>query len=182
MPVLLGRTVKNTDILFKIHPVEIRALGEELLRFCRVSVWILTGNMDSQTRLWRNGKLLQKALGKLRGASWRVYGCFWPSRRAKRVFSAKKLSSWSPKIISHNRWLLHAYPDNARITPNGRKGPTMAIEMPAKSVGVCVDVSRNVYPPKHSRPWLILLPSTIQNASLFPNVRQIRVPVWQNFV
>ena len=104
MPVLLGRTVKNTDILFKIHPVEIRALGEELLRFCRVSVWILTGNMDSQTRLWRNGKLLQKALGKLRGASWRVYGCFWPSRWAKRVFSAKELSSWSPKIISHNKW------------------------------------------------------------------------------
>ena len=50
-------------------------------------------------RLWRNGKLLQKALGKLRGASWRVYGCFWPSRRVKRVFSAKKKQFQEPKNI-----------------------------------------------------------------------------------
>ena len=34
-----------------------------------LATWTVTG-------LWRHGKLLHKAPGKLRGASWRVYGCF----------------------------------------------------------------------------------------------------------
>ena len=151
MPVLLGWTIKNTDTLLKIHPVEFRVISEELRRFSRFSVWILvqplrfprrfrflivrTGARNHgsfadfwvrirrsselatytvKLRLSRNGKLLQKTLGKLRGASWRVYGCFWPSCRVKRVFSAKTLRSWSPKIISHNRWPKRSETENAQ--------------------------------------------------------------------
>ena len=66
-------------------------------------------NMDTQNiPLWRNGKLLPKALGQLRGESWEVVytdRCFWPSLRVKRVLSAKKLSSDETlKIRFHNSW------------------------------------------------------------------------------
>ena len=72
------------------------------------------GQTDKLTTLERNRKLLQKALGKLRGASWRVHsrGVF---DRVKRVFSAKKLSSWSPKIISHNRWSSSWNPSGSQV-------------------------------------------------------------------
>ena len=51
-------------------------------------------------RLWRSEQLLMKALGKLKGTSWEVYGCFWPSRRVNhgfpRVFDKKKNTSQEP--------------------------------------------------------------------------------------
>ena len=38
IPALFGWTVKNTDTLLKINPVEFRVLSEELFRLSRVSV------------------------------------------------------------------------------------------------------------------------------------------------
>ena len=50
MPVLLGWTVKNTDTLLKINPVEFRVLSEELFRLSRVSVWILVQSISFPRR------------------------------------------------------------------------------------------------------------------------------------
>ena len=69
-----------------------------------------------QLRLWRNGKVLEKALGKLRGASWGVYWCFRQSRRVHRRFPAINASSETPSFFSHG-WLI-AHSPIARSPPS----------------------------------------------------------------
>ena len=50
MPVSIGWTVRNTDTLLKIYPVEFRVLSDELLRFSRVSGLLLWNVFENRKR------------------------------------------------------------------------------------------------------------------------------------
>ena len=47
--------------------------------------------------LWRNGKLFQKPLGKLRGTLSIIYRCFWLSRRVNGVIVGLKALFLEPR-------------------------------------------------------------------------------------